>query len=376
MQRFDKSFQALQSRVAQLEESKRDTVSAPKPDSKPPEGNESGSRRTEFRCYECDELGHIARNCPQRASEQEPACRNEGSTTGLSDPTGASKPPVRGLSNENRCVYLPVRIKPSRLQCTLDTGSDVTVVLMCLVRRFNLKVTNSPTKQLKAANGTGIVIEGASEVPLFVAGQLAKTSALVSKDVFKFIIGSDWLVEHHCNWNFKNSCISVNGGAWIQLNERRPVICGRVYTDTDVVIPPRVQCNVPVWMVVVKPGYVTGDTMLESKCLKPGLYVGRTLVSRTDGYRKTVCLMNVSEDKKFVCGDTCLGDISEVKVLQNDGGSETTNEAPDDNEVVSDLILKLPEELSEQQRETAATLLRRYGDILSSSEYIGRTVHR
>ena len=35
IQRFDKSFQALQSRVAQLEESKRDTVPAPKLDSKP-----------------------------------------------------------------------------------------------------------------------------------------------------------------------------------------------------------------------------------------------------------------------------------------------------------------------------------------------------
>jgi len=35
MQRFDKSLQALQSRVAQLEESKRDTVPAPRLDSKP-----------------------------------------------------------------------------------------------------------------------------------------------------------------------------------------------------------------------------------------------------------------------------------------------------------------------------------------------------
>ena len=134
-------------------------------------------------------------------------------------------------------------------------------------------------------------------------------------------------------------------------------------------IPPRVQCNVPVRIVVAKPGYVTGDTMLEIKCLKPGLYVGRTLVSRTDEDRKTVCLMNVSEDEKFVCGNACLRDISEVKVRTNDGGSETTNEAPDDNEAVSDLISKLPEELSEQQRETASTLLRLYGDILSSSEY-------
>ena len=54
-------------------------------------------------------------------------------------------------------------------------------------------------KQLKATNGTGIAIEGVAEVPLVVAGQLVRTDALVSRDIFEFIIGSDWLAAHHCN---------------------------------------------------------------------------------------------------------------------------------------------------------------------------------
>jgi len=181
-----------------------------------------------------------------------------------------------------------VRIKRSRLQCTLDTGSDVTVVPLRLVRKFNLNVTNSPMKQLKAANGTGIAIEGVATVPLVVGGQLVRTDGLVSRDIFEFIIGSDWLAAHRCNWDFRDSCISVSGGEWIQLNGRRTVVCGRVYADTDVVIPPRVQRDVPVRMVVSKPSYVIGDTIVESKRLKPGLYVGRTLVSCADEGQKTV----------------------------------------------------------------------------------------
>jgi len=236
---------------------------------------------------------------------------------------------------------------------------------MRLVRKFNLKVTNSLTKQLKAANGTGVTIEGVTEVPLIVADQLVKTYALVSKDIFEFIIGSDWLVAHYCNWDFRNSCISVNGGAWIQLNERRSVICGRVYADADVIIPPRVQRSVPVRMVVSKPSCVTGDTILESKRLKPGLYVGRTLVSGADEGQKTVFLMNVSEDEQFMCEETCLGAISEVQVLSNEAGSETSERVFHDNEAVSDLIAKLPKELNIQQREAGASLLCRFGDILS-----------
>ena len=128
-QRFDKSLQDLQSRVAQLEESKRDTVPAPKLDSKPQGSNRPSSGKTkEFRCYECDEPGHIARNCPKRSGQQQPARGNEGSTVGPEEAAAAAQPPVRGLSNNNRSVYLSVRIRRSRLQRTLDTGSDVTVV--------------------------------------------------------------------------------------------------------------------------------------------------------------------------------------------------------------------------------------------------------
>jgi len=50
MQRFDKSLQALQSRVAQLEESKRDTVPAPKLDSKPQASNRPSSGKT--KCFD------------------------------------------------------------------------------------------------------------------------------------------------------------------------------------------------------------------------------------------------------------------------------------------------------------------------------------
>ena len=70
-----------------------------------------------------------------------------------------------------------------------------------------------------------------------------------------------------------------------------------------------------------------------------------------------------------MCEETCLGAISEVKVLSSEAGSETSEGAFHDNEAVSDLIAKLPKELSVQQREAGASLLRRFGDILSCNEF-------
>jgi len=83
MQRFHKSLQDLQSRVTQLEESKRDTVPAPKLDSKPQGSKRPSSGKTmEFRWYECDEPGHITRNCPKRSGQQWPAVESKGVMSG------------------------------------------------------------------------------------------------------------------------------------------------------------------------------------------------------------------------------------------------------------------------------------------------------
>jgi len=97
--------------------------------------------------------------------------------------------------------------------------------------------------------------------------------------------------------------------------------------------------------------------------------VGRTLVSCADEGQKTVCLLNVSDDEQFVCEETCLGAISEVKVLSDGEGSETREDTSADNEAVSDLSSKLPEELTAQQCEAGASLLSRFGDIMSCNEY-------
>jgi len=68
---------------------------------------------------------------------------NETSTVGPEEAAADAQPPVRGLSNDNRSVYLPVRIKRSRLQCTLDTGSDVTVVPLRINQSINQSISTN-----------------------------------------------------------------------------------------------------------------------------------------------------------------------------------------------------------------------------------------
>jgi len=428
---IDRSLQPLlaKSNVAEVTKSAQATL-ATKTDPLPA----SNANRTERRCYNCDEAGHLARHCPKPRRKKawqrfDTATPSNESTVEMATESNAVHQQLRGLNNDHRYVYIPVRINRSHMQCTLDTGSDVTVMPMRLVQKFKLKITESPTKGLRAVNGTSLKVDGCAKVPLVVGDRLVPTTALVSRDVFEFIIGSDWLATHNCNWDFRNARINVDGGPWVQLNERRSFICGRIYVDADTSIPPRVQCDVPVRLAIPKPSYELEESMLESRRLRQGLYVGRTLLPAGRQRDIKVCLMNVSQEEQFLREDTCLGTVSVIEVVgkkaavdtglggntsnvatssnasgnkinntsnaagtkagsvatssnvngnakDNKAGHEICNDASNKerNEMIGKLIDKLPEELTPEQKKSASDLLRGYADIFSSNEYdIGRT---
>ena len=405
LDRIEKAFQKLsaQNNVAEVSKPAA-TKSATEPDVTFA-ANSMKPSRADIRCYNCDEVGHVARWCPkpkrqQRWQRNAPATGKETTTEAtIEDNAGSNTTQAsRGVNNDLSYVYMPIQIKRSRMQCTLDSGSDVTIVPHRLVQKFRLKIRASPIKQLKAVNGSGVVIDGATDVPLIVGGRLIKTSALVSKDVFEIIVGSDWLREHRCNWDFQNDRISIDGGQWVQLNGCRSIICGRIYVDNDIVVPPRVQCNVPVHVAVPKPSYKLGETMLESRRLRQGVYIGRTLLPAGQKRDVQVSLLNITDEEQFVRSDTCLGTVCSVDIVtdedvaeSNETSSETGSELATDNgttnnvagcetsndtsnETMTKLIENLPCELTVEQKMAASSLLEHYADIFSRNEYdIGRT---
>jgi len=119
--------------------------------------------------------------------------------------------------------------------CLLDTGCDVTLVPQSVISAVRHLVVTPCTEYLGAANGTQIAITGYS---FMLNGRRIRIRASLSPDVDETMPGADWMGEHGCQWDFKNSTITIDDSAPISLSKRHTLRCGRAVVQEDTMLPP------------------------------------------------------------------------------------------------------------------------------------------
>jgi len=155
---------------------------------------EQGSQRSPTVCWRCGQPGHVQRNSRLPAPDKElPGAVNRGS---------------RGLDRAN--VYVWMQLADKSLPCLLDSGCEVTLILETVVEAArNLEVLPS-SQQLWSANRTEIDICGEATFLLMLDGKCIWTTAFVSPDVEAVMMGSDWLQDHNCVWEFGRSRVFID----------------------------------------------------------------------------------------------------------------------------------------------------------------------
>jgi len=83
---------------------------------------------------------------------------------------------------------------------------------------------------------------------------------------------------HRCLWDFWGSELYIDGRAAVMLTQRKKLRRGRLYVDREVIVPARHQATVPARATLLSTKWPTGDTIVESRQMQPGLYLGRTLL--------------------------------------------------------------------------------------------------
>jgi len=308
-------------------------------------------------CWNCGTTGHTSTQCsaPPKNPTQPAAnvTRNQG---------------VHARYSE---TYLPVTVRGHTVTCLLDTGSDVTLTTYDLVRRHRMLIQESDLKEIKAANGSPIIIEGEAVLPLMIAGRRVDTRAYVTKDLTDTILGIDWLRTHDCEWDFVHSRFRL-GNTWTNLMSPPERACRRVYVSCDTVLQPQQQTLVPARTTISRPRESPTISIVESGQIKPGVYVGRTLL-QPQLHGNKVCVANTSKQPVLLPEDTFLGSVQPATVV--DATVEPTEQTvSSEDSVVPKLMDGLPDELTAEQRAAVRNLLRRYEDIFSKNEFdIGRT---
>ena len=326
-----------------------------------------------FECWSCGLPGHLKRNCPglnPNIPGQYPSHlpQNQMSSRGSNN--------VHDQAN----VYVEMRLLGKSVPCLVDSGCELTLVPKDLIKGFKNIYVRPSTQHIWAANNTPISIEGEVQLPFLLQGRCLWTTALVSEDVEEVMLGIDWLEQYGCVWDFRNGNLRINGQPAVTLRRRGNIKCRRVLVQDYLEIPPRSQKDVIARVTLLSTHDPNEDIMVESSQLKPGLYVGRTLLPASHRNVK-VCVANTTSKPQLISPGSYLGSVSSVSLPSSDVKSQApiqsdnvSNSDSSHVDIVASTLQKLPTELSTKQRRQVADLLCDYKDIFSHGPYdMGRT---
>jgi len=240
----------------------------------------------------------------------------------------------------------------------VDTGCELTLVPKDLLDHFP-NVSLSPSiRQVWAANNTPIRIDGKTRLPFFLNDRCVWTTALVSEDVEEVMLGIDWLEEHGCVWDFKTGDLSIDGQPVIMTTRCSYIRCRWVLAQGYQEIPPRSQTDVTARVTLQSVHDPVKDVIIETNQVRPGLYVGRTLLPPKHRDVK-VCVVNTTTQPQYITSGSCLGHAATVTLVtgeQMDPRPRTeTPIAPIDaeqsiDEIIEPVLDSFPTDITDGQK--------------------------
>ena len=315
--------------------------------------NRTFSQRPPIVCWNCNQPGHIRRNCDAPPKE----------------PTGATTKVSHGLDRAD--VYLKMKLYEEEVPCLMDTGCDITLVPKDVVEKVG-EAMKPTERRMWAANGTEMKISGEVNLPFILNGQCIETYALVTPDIEEVMIGADWLKEHRCLWDFNKSQLYVDGRPAITLSRKRTLRCRRLYTTQDIVVPAQKELVIPARSTLVSPRLPGTNFIVENGQIQPGIYLGRTLLPPAH-HNLQVRVVNTKSEPTTLKSDTWLGNLCPVTVIENDQMSvkPTAEKSKSAKEI---LLAQLPKDITNDQYRQVSELLECYQDVFSKGSFdMGRT---
>ena len=171
--------------------------------------------RSNVRCYNCNQFGHISRECRAPRRPRVNDFQNNGNENSAmnSNPVNNSLEPNRvgGIFDTEESaqeVYIQMKIGDENICCLLDSGCQISILPHSLVRG---EVLYPPSKRLKAANDIEIPVLGEIEINLELGPLILPTRFVVTDHVTEVMLGFDFLKTNKINWNFESDELSIQG---------------------------------------------------------------------------------------------------------------------------------------------------------------------
>ena len=226
-------------------------------------------------------------------------------------------------------------------------------------------------RQLTAANGTQIVVDGEARLPVTFGVTRTEAIFLASPNVDEAILGRDWLSLNDVIWDFKQNMITIEGRSErLVTKPHRVSRCSRCVTQADVTIPPRSQAVIPAYVVYNRLGTVAADETMSTQLSEPtsGVRIARTLVS-SNSARIHVRACNITDHPARLYRGQTISSLQVVNTLEDVAPPPPDDKGDRSAAIIADIVSRIDSSLPEDTRVELTDLLRSYHDVLSNDEF-------
>ena len=131
------------------------------------------------------------------------------------------------------------------------------------------------------SNGTDLPVLEDTDLHFTIDGH--KFAMFVLPAVDEFLLGSDWLIDNKCKWDFAEGTISV-GDRFIRVHWRTANdICLHILVTENCVVIPQHEANIPVRMSSDGIPHPPSNWAIEPRILEPGVMAAMMLLRDVHG---------------------------------------------------------------------------------------------
>jgi len=215
------------------------------------------------------------------------------------------KPVTRDLRTTSKDLfsraYVNCEFHGRPLACMLDTGCDRSVIGRRFVECYDLQPVRF---SLMGAGRNSLKVDGETFIQFSIDGHPMEAEVSVSPSIDELLLGCDWLTKNKGRWDFATGVVQL-GNIEVQTRPKQApeIACRRLVVAQRFTIPARHEANVPVRMETDGEPQPTVEWAVESRAMKSGVRVARTLLGDENMVRVARILNQTNSSFRLQEGD-------------------------------------------------------------------------